>query len=159
MFDRLYEVKPEDRAPFGPYWKGPEWFTHGDWHIVAEYPKDPEDGDGQVVRLHECRMPARFYKIEALPTPNSVGEVRPGFSISTGSGTEMLELAVRLAKKVSRGMIRAEVRHPHLWRLREALELLDGLEPDTDAEKAILSGAFDVLLDLEGRSGKTGGGA
>lgn len=103
MFESLYEVRPEDKAPFGKHWMFPERFSHGEWALVAEYPKT--SGDGYDVRLYECRMPARFYKVEAIPTTNSIGKARPGFAISTGSGKGMLELAIRIAEVAADGMI------------------------------------------------------
>ena len=47
--------------------------------------------------------PARFYRIDALPSKNSVGYDVPPFSLSTGSGME--KLALDIAGAASGGMI------------------------------------------------------
>lgn len=103
--DSLYYADKRDAAIFGNDYCGPEAFKHGEWHLVARFAKDPADSDGQVAEVYECRLPARFFKLIALPDTNSVGEPVEGFSLSTGSGDEMGVLMRSLAKAVSAGMV------------------------------------------------------
>jgi hypothetical protein len=63
--------------------------------------------DGYDVEVYEIRMPARFYKIVALPGPNGVGRARPGFVLETGS--DMGDLAMTLAHAITEGMLDATV--------------------------------------------------
>src|SRR5438105_10878099 len=109
FLDRLFEGDDErDRAIFEPikqFHKPPKRFIHTGWQLVAELPKDPQDGDGQIARIYEERMPARFFKVEAVAGSNSVGEAKPGFALSTGSGDEMGALCVRIAQAIALGML------------------------------------------------------
>ena len=50
-------------------------------------------------------MPARFYRLRALADVNSVGEPRPAFTLSTGSGDEMGRLMLALARAIANGMV------------------------------------------------------
>lgn len=75
------------------------------WELVADMAKDPEDGDGQSVKVFECRMPARFFKLEAAAGANSCGEEKQPFVITTGSGDEMGHLIGLLAKAITQGML------------------------------------------------------
>lgn len=101
----LYAPDARDRSIFGERYDPPGEFRHGEAHRVAAYPKDPEDGDGQPVEVYETRLPARFYELRALPSTNSVGEPKPGWTLSTGSGDEMGELVAALAVAVTQGMV------------------------------------------------------
>lgn len=103
-FASMYEADDRDQAIFGDAYIGPKEFDYGDWHLVAKYPKE-EGGDGQDVEVYESRMPARFFKVVAKASPNSIGKMAEGFSLSTGSGDEMGKWAVETAKKISDGMI------------------------------------------------------
>lgn len=84
----------------GAAYRPPLAFAHGDWTLVAAL---PALADGYDVRVYECRMPAVFYRVEALPTPNSSGEPRPGFAFETG--TVDGGLVTGLAKAIAGGMI------------------------------------------------------
>lgn len=76
---------------------------HHDWRLLKEFPKNGEDG--QPARVLFASMPAKFYRVEALASTNSVGgPVRP-FSLQTGSGDEMQELACRIGQAVADGML------------------------------------------------------
>lgn len=97
---RLHKAKPGDAIMPGYSPRDP--FTHGKEVLVAELPATP---DGYVVRVFETRLPARFYRVEALPTPDSLGRPRPGFEIETGSGHEMGILAGRIALEIANGML------------------------------------------------------
>lgn len=104
MFDALYcyDVRNQ-RVLNGLDYIGPDTFKHCEWYTVARISSG--EGDGQDVEIQECRMPARFYRLIAHPTPNSVGEMSRGFTLSTGSGDEVGELLVALSKQVAQGMI------------------------------------------------------
>lgn len=102
-FDFLYDSREDAKTAFRDHWCGPEKFEHGKDTLVAKYDKHPEDGDGQAVEVYCCAMPARFYRLRILAGPNSIGEVRPGFSVGTGSGQE--RLAAAIAKAISEGML------------------------------------------------------
>lgn len=79
-------------------------FEYGQDACVAIVRKD-EGGDGQTCQVYECRMPATFYTVRVSPGVNSVGELKLGYEIGTGSGEEMGELAGQLAKQIAMGMI------------------------------------------------------
>lgn len=93
-------------APIEQYHRPPSEFAHGEWHLVAEVPKI--GGDGHLVRIHEIRMPARFFKVEVLDSTNSIGEATKGFALTTGSGDDMGRLCVQIALAASQGMIGLE---------------------------------------------------
>ena len=96
----------------GDAYKPPRKFEHGKEYLVAELKKDPPHGDGQDVQIFECRMPARFFKMVALPSPNSIGEPQTSFKVSTGSGGEVAELLVQFANAVTTGMMSIDVAGP-----------------------------------------------
>ena len=89
----------------GKAYQPPSRFIHGKWHLVASLPKDPESGDGFPVEIHEVRMPARFFKVEALPSTDSMKRARPGFALSTGSGDDMGALCAQMALAIAGGML------------------------------------------------------
>lgn len=104
--DFLYEpTAKRGMLNLGREYQPPEKFRHGEWELVAEMKKDPEDGDGQSVRVFECRMPARFFKLEAAADANSCGEEQQPFVVTTGSGDEMGHLIGELAKAITQGML------------------------------------------------------
>lgn len=103
IFDPFYQPDERDRNIFGERYCPPDKFEYGKWHTVARFEK--EWGDGQAAEIDECRMPARFFRLRVLQGPNSIGEVKPAFALSTGSGDEMGRLMVTLAKAVSAGMV------------------------------------------------------
>lgn len=108
MFDQLYEgLDRRDQAILGdiPY-RGPDKFIHGEWHQIAIL--EPVSSDGYRVAIEECRLPARFFRIVALPTPDSMNRARPGFILSTGSGDEMGKWATMTAKHIANGMVSLE---------------------------------------------------
>ena len=82
-----------------PY-KPPQRLPYGEMCLVSQL---KNQGDGHDVNIYEARMPARFYKIEALPARKYTGELKPGFSLSTGSGVE--DLVEHIAVAISEGML------------------------------------------------------
>ena len=102
-FDCLYDPDDRDRDIFGDAYLPPVRFEHGEWHLVARY--RPESEDGQAVEVDELRMPARFYRLRALPCANSVGTPVRGWTLSTGSGDAMGSLLAWVARSVAQGML------------------------------------------------------
>lgn len=99
-----------DRVSYHP----PSVFDHAKDYHVATFRKHKNEktgvydqGDGFDVQVWECRWPARFFTVVALPTANSVGEMRPGFRLSFGSGQE--RIAAMLAQMIADGMLSAEM--------------------------------------------------
>ena len=80
-------------------------FGHGADVVVARLPK--EGGDGLSVIIHECRMPARFYSIEAKAGEDSIGRPKAGYRIGTGSGGDgrMEKWVADTARLITTGMI------------------------------------------------------
>lgn len=76
-------------------------------YLIKRFEK-AADGDGQPVEVYETSMPAKFYTVKALPSKNSVGAPIPGFTLGTGSGSAMRELAMRIAQATSEGMLGIE---------------------------------------------------
>lgn len=103
LFPSLYSPDARDAALFGDHYAPPERFSHGGWHKVAEFPKTAEDG--QPCEIYECRYPARFFKLVALESRNSIDEPKTGFALSTGSGDEVGALMVALATQIAGGMV------------------------------------------------------
>lgn len=107
--DFLYQGNRRNPGALGDAYQPPEVFPHGEAVLVASLPKAHEDSDGLAVDVYECRLPATFWRLVAKPGPNSMGEMQPGFQITTGSGgDEMLDLIGRLARLVTDGMIGCE---------------------------------------------------
>jgi len=78
----------------------PPKFQHGKKELVALV---KGESAGQDVELYEQRMPARFFEIKALPKRTSDGNVKKGFTLSTGSGQG--DLVSRIAKTIAKGML------------------------------------------------------
>lgn len=76
---------------------------HHDWRTERSYPKSPPDGDGQEADVQVARYPAAFYRVVVHEGSDSVGGIKPGFVLATGSG--MSKLAHEIAKAVSEGML------------------------------------------------------
>lgn len=105
MFEALYEVRDDDREPFGDKWIGPEKFAHFDDHLIAIYTSD-EGSDGQSVQVYASAAPARFWSIVAMEDRSSVGTVLPGYRVGTGSGgREMAEYVAKTAEMIATGML------------------------------------------------------
>lgn len=98
FFEPLYLPDDRDRAIFGAAYIPPVRFRHGEWTCVASYAA--VGGDGRVVEVDECRMPARFFRLRAHATAS-----RPSFVLTTGSGDDMGALVVAMAKAIAGGML------------------------------------------------------
>lgn len=105
IFGPFYLPDDRDREIFGDRYQPPEKFEHGKEYLVAQYEKDPDNGDGNPVEIYESRWPARSFKLIALDSTNSLGELIPGGVLSTGSGDEVGRLMVTLAQEIVRGMV------------------------------------------------------
>lgn len=103
-FAFMYNTRHDDRAVFGANWCGPDVLPHAKDIVIARYPK-PDGGDGHDVEVTCCALPARFYEVRALPATNSVGDVKPGFTLATGSNNQMARWAHMTAKLIADGMI------------------------------------------------------
>lgn len=104
FLENMYQTTEDDYID--PAYNPPEFLNREswrrDWVEVASF---KGEGDGQDVKVYENRMPARFYKLQAFDTPNSVGEMNKGFSMSTGSGREAGKLIFAMARAISEGML------------------------------------------------------
>jgi hypothetical protein len=94
----LYEPDDRDRRVFGLHYRPPSIFEHGVEHEIVLLPARSKDG--QDVVITESRFPARFYKIHI-----AASDTKPAAVISTGSGTEMALLALRIAEAIADGML------------------------------------------------------
>ena len=94
--DALYVPAAADYADFTHY-RPPEAFRHGDWHPVACY--EPTCEDGLRAWVLECRMPARFFLIDATDPKTS----RLVLRLQTGSGEQ--RLAACIADAFARGAL------------------------------------------------------
>lgn len=77
-----------------------------EWKLVAEVPQ--LGSDGHPVQVFECRAPARFYKVVALPSKNSVGDCQMGFELHTGSATGIGDWVAGTALLIAHGMLKQE---------------------------------------------------
>ena len=78
-------------------------FPHGEWVKVARYPRAIHNA-GQDVTVHECRLPARFFKLEIHEhAPSETGLPMNPYIVTTGSG--MGEFTARLGKFIAAGRV------------------------------------------------------
>lgn len=99
VFADLYS-RENPIASLGNLYRHPKaGFTNGRAALVATV-KAPKDSDGQTCKIYESRLPARFFTLKVLPGPNSIGEMKAGYEIRTGSGSGMGELVGILAKSI-----------------------------------------------------------
>jgi hypothetical protein len=91
------------QAILGDAYKGPEAFPHGGENLVAEFESEGEDG--YHVQLYETAMPARFFTIKATRPASKYVKAR---SVKLGTGSDEEQLAVLIAKALSRGMLDVE---------------------------------------------------
>jgi len=103
LFPSMFKTRPEDVELFGDAYCGKPEQKYGEWVTVARYPKS--EGDGLDAEIDECRMPAQFYRVRVLDGTNSIGELKTGFTLGTGSGREMAKLVIEIAKAASQGML------------------------------------------------------
>jgi hypothetical protein len=64
-----------------------------EWRLLRDFMPEPE-GDGSPARVWAKRAPAQFFRLTA-------GDIE----ITTGSGTEMGELMIALARAIADGMV------------------------------------------------------
>lgn len=103
-FSSLYNVRHEDRAAFGAAWCGPvDVLPHGET-LCAVYVAPPGT-DGQTAEVYVGAHPSRSYRIRVLAGANSCNEPQAGYTLSTGSGSEMREWAAMTARLIRDGMI------------------------------------------------------
>ena len=74
-----------------------------EWRLIQTIFKTPPNGNGQDVELYKIALPTKSYKIVVRSSPNSIGKMRPGFVLETGSG--MKKWAEETARHISQGMI------------------------------------------------------
>lgn len=104
VFDSMYGTRKDDKID--PVYNAPENVTPDKWRNGwIEVASFAGEGDGQDVKVYESRMPARFYKLQAFDTPNSIGEINKGFTLSTGSGHEAGQLVFMMARAIAEGML------------------------------------------------------
>ena len=104
MLDELYQLNNIELKQY-LYWFGYQYspqeiFKHGKKVLVCRIKSD-EGGDGQDVDIYETRMPAIFYEIEALETPDSIGERSNAFTLTTG--TIDASLVAQIAHEIAEG--------------------------------------------------------
>lgn len=101
-YERYAEIVGADR------WVGPKGrLSHAEDVLVAQYDKDPGDGDGQDVDLYLCMWPATFAMLVAHPPFSDNGEP---FVIRFGSGC--VRQAHEMALMMSEGMLGC---HPYTY--------------------------------------------
>jgi hypothetical protein len=105
MLDPLYSPYPEEVETFGAHWIGPAKYSHSEPVLIATYAKNPKDGDGQTVEIYCEAHPARFYCAKVLPGANSIGAIKRGCEIRTGSGMDSARLIADIAEAISTGML------------------------------------------------------
>ncbi len=93
----LYETT-EDRTAFGPHWIGPDRMDHNVWTPVGKFEKE-HDTDGKTVIVEGVYCPAQFYRIIVEDD-----ETGAKFKLSTGSGWQMRDIMIQLAKAMTIGM-------------------------------------------------------
>ena len=76
--------------------------TH-EWELIKLFPK--AHPDGQPARVDVMRMPAKFYRVSAMAGTDSVGEPKPEYALTTGSGEACRKWAHKTARLISDGMI------------------------------------------------------
>lgn len=100
MLETAYRSSRYDLAALGSAYQPPKQFSRGSWTLVAEL---PAQSDGHAIRVFECRMPARFFRIESLPARSFDGAPKPGFVLETG--TMEGDLVAAMAKAIAEGML------------------------------------------------------
>jgi len=77
---------------------------YGHWREINRAIKVP-GGDGQSCAVDVCELPAKFYRLRALPDTNSVGAQVEPFMLSTGSGDECKDWALRTSYMIASGAV------------------------------------------------------
>jgi hypothetical protein len=106
-FAELYDAAkhPTDLpTPLAAFHSPPKRFIHSECTLIATVPAEE---DGQEARIYETRMPASFFRVEI-----KAGAGKPGWRMTTGSGSEMAWLAGEVALAASQGMIHVKEVEP-----------------------------------------------
>lgn len=98
----LLTPQDDEIAAFGSNWLGVHQYPFQQNVLIASYPAG-EGSDGQSTEVYCYAAPARFYEIKVLAETNSVGEMKPAYSVGTGSGEAAM--AATVAKAISEGML------------------------------------------------------
>ncbi len=102
----LHDARDYEMAAFGPQWCGPDRYAHWEKTLVARYPKDTEEGDGQPCEVYCTAAPARFYTIKVLQADDSMGKSQSPWALAFGSGSH--DLVATMAKAIAQGMVGLE---------------------------------------------------
>lgn len=106
LFSGKYHLLPSTLEAFKGYLvEENPILNHAEETLIAQFPKDPPDGDGQPVEVYCSSCPAEFFEIRALEAPNSMNKSQKPFKITTGSG--MSRLAREIAQGIAEGMLSA----------------------------------------------------
>jgi len=104
IFDSPYELNTSTVEAFAEHLIDKNIrVEHGKLTLIAKYPKNPADGDGQSVEVYCYAAPAEFFTIKALGDKNSYSENKTVFTLETGSG--MAYLSAQIAQAISEGML------------------------------------------------------
>lgn len=115
-----YPVRPHERLTWGGAWCGPELLEHGQATKIAAATK-AEGSDGFDVEVWVTALPARFYRVVARPTKNSIGVIKAGWVLPFGTINE--QWLRQFVEMITRGLIGqpiewqpgAEDREEGLW--------------------------------------------
>jgi hypothetical protein len=97
-----YETRAADRSAFGEEYTAPDVMEHGVWTEVF---RTKCDENGDIIRIFEMRMPARFYRLEVSAADGSLK-----LALSTGSGTEQGAFLRTMADMLREGMLAVDQR-------------------------------------------------
>lgn len=102
----LYNVREDERRPFGIHWCGPDKLPEWTETLCAVYePVDQTDGGSRRVEVSVSAAPAQFFTVKVFDRVYD-GRIEPGYTISTGAGgKEIPEAVAAIALQISRGMI------------------------------------------------------
>jgi hypothetical protein len=103
-FHSLYDLSERDIEIFGDHLVDKHiHLEHAKETLIAKYPKQPSDGDGQDVEVYSVAFPAKLYIIKALKGVTSVNRNKRGFSLETSFGES--KLSSKIAEAISTGML------------------------------------------------------
>jgi len=85
---------------------------HGKETLLQEF---KAEGDGAACVVYVVATPARFYTVVVPAHTDCFGVQHPTYELGTGSGDEMRELALSIAKSVAEGMLVVRVRNEEVY--------------------------------------------
>ena len=88
------------KAALGNNFCGPDELPHAQEILIAKFDKGSDDG--YEVELYCTAYPAQAFRIKALDSKDSSGELRKGFTVVTGTG--VFEWVVYTARLINEGM-------------------------------------------------------